>query len=114
MAGEILRFPTARKAAYRNPASWWENPLPENVRRLRERARPEPHFEALRPSEYLLLALIEALREDATKSGEGYGPDVIGALQRMHERWEDDPEVSVRVGAAIRLLFARKSGRWGG
>ena len=114
MAGEddakVLRFPTRRKRAVKNPTRSWEQPISENVRRLwAPRALREPR--PLTPAGYFVLALHEALRRDSKTRARSGGPDVIGELQGMFVRWEDDPEVQVGVRAALSMVFAHKTGR---
>lgn len=108
--GNILPFPTKRKAAYRNPPGWWNGPLPSNVSLIRPPIRLPP-TKPLEPAAYLILAILEALRTEPRTWARTGGPDVLGRLQDMSERWGEDEQVQLRVQEALRILLSRRTGR---
>lgn len=106
----VVKFPTRRRAAYRNPPAWWNDPLPPNVTPIRRPRRPAPP-EPLPPLAFLVLALIEAVRTEPASWARSGGPDVLHQLSAMAERFKADPEVLQQVQAAMRIALARRSGR---
>lgn len=106
----ILKFPTTRKAAFRNPAGWWKAPLPMNVRRLSTSYASRPS-RPVEPLALLVLALIETLQLHPAGRRRTRGLDVLGMLQDLEERWSGDEEVRIRVQAAMLILLARRTGR---
>jgi hypothetical protein len=105
----VLPFPTASSVVHRQPAQWWERPLPENVQRLREL----PPRRTLSPEALLISAFIEANAMSKTLEGQ---PDLMVVNESLKDalhRFEGDREAQASVYRAMQMLWAyRSTGRW--
>jgi hypothetical protein len=109
-ADNVLQFPTKRKAPYRHPRGWWNQPLPPNLVPIRRPPPPQPP-QVLPPVAYVVLALIEALRDKPSAWRRTGGPDVLGHLPRLRARWQGDDELKPYLDEALRIILARRTGR---